>query len=448
MNRLRRSSFNTLKQQLPQATTTKSINAIINRLSAEGAHYDVLFTYSSMLKNNTPSDAYTFPSLLKACTSLELLSLGLSIHQRIVVDGYSSDAYIASSLINFYARFCYIDDARWVFDMMPERNVVPWTAIIGCYSRVGDVDSAFSMHDRMRHQGVQPSSVTLLGLLSGVSELLHVQCLHACTIQYGFGSDIALVNSLMNVYGRCGRVEDARDMFESMDQRDIVSWNSVVSGYAQVGNVRVVLQLLNRMRLEGVQPDQQTFGSLVSATAGQSKLEVARLVHGKILRAGFKLDAHIETSLIVMYLKCGIIDYSFRIFERTPDKDVILWTAMISGLLQNDCADKALTVFRWMLKSRMMPSTATIASALAACAQLGSLDQGTSIHGYILRQRMALDVPAQNSLVTMYAKCGSLEQSCAVFDRIDKRDVVSWNAIVAGYAQNGHLCKACSCSMK
>ncbi|XP_059662535.1 pentatricopeptide repeat-containing protein At4g04370 [Cornus florida] len=447
MNKLKPHFFTTPKPRVPPpepiiTTTTKSFNAIINRLSSEGAHSDVLQSYSSMFKHNTPPDAYTFPSVLKACTSLNLHSHGLCFHQHIIVYGYSSDAYIASSLIDFYAKFGHTHHARQVFEMMSERNIVPWTAVIGCYSRVGDINTAFWMVNRMRHEGTQPSSVTMLSLLYGVSEDTQVQCLHALTIQYGFGFNTALVNSVLNVYCKCGRIEDARDLFELMDTRDIVSWNSLISGYAQVGDGREILQLLHRMRVERMEPDQQTFGSLVSASARESNLEMGKLVHGQILTSGFDLDSHVETSLIVMYLKCGNLDDAYRIFERTLVKDVILWTAMISGLAQNECADKALTVFRWMLISRVMPSTATIASVLSACAQLGSFFLGSSIHGYILRQRMAVDIPTQNALVTMYAKCGHLDQSCAAFDMMEERDVVSWNAVVSGYAQNGHLFKA------
>lgn len=442
---LKPSSLNPLKQLPPfQPTTTKSFNAIINQLSSQGAHHEVLLTYSSILNTNTPPDAFTFPSLLKACTSLELFSHGLSFHQLVIVNGYSSDSYIASSLINFYAKFRCVSSAQKVFDIMPDRNVVPWTAIIGCYSRLGDANMVFSVYNEMRRQGIRPSSVTLLSMLSGAPELNHVQCLHGCTVLYGFESDIALANSILNVYGKCGSIEDAKDLFKFMDHRDMISWNSLISGYAQIGDISEVLQLLDRMRIEGMEPDQQTFGSLVSVTATQSNLEWGKLVHGKVLKAGFYLDAHVETSLIAMYLKCGNIDNAFRIFEQTTDKDVVLWTAMISGLVQNDCADEALTVFFEMLKSRVKPSTATIASALAACAQQDSYDLGTSIHGYILRQGMTLDIPAQNSLVNMYSKCSHLDQSCAVFDRMAKRDLVSWNAIVAGHAQNGHIFKALS----
>ncbi|KAL6207154.1 hypothetical protein ACLB2K_024399 [Fragaria x ananassa] len=444
MNKLSSSFLNPLKPQTqltPTATTTtRAFNAIINRLSSQRSHHEVLAAFSSMLKAHIPPDTHTFPSLLKACTSLNLFGHGVSLHQRVVVNGFFSDAYIASSLINLYAKLGHVQNARKVFDTMPERkNVVPWTSIIGCYSRAGSVEVAFGMFSEMRHDGIHPSSVTLLSLLSGASEVAHVQCLHGCAVVYGFESDMCLVNSMLNVYCKCGRVEDGRDLFEYMNGRDTVSWNSLISGYAQSGDVREVFQLLYKMRVEGVVPDKQTYAS-VAAT--QSDVRLGKSVHGQILRSGFEVDSHVETAVIVMYLKCGNVDLAFRIFERTMHKDVILWTAMISGLAQNDSADRALMVFCQMLESRTEPSSATIASALAACAQLGSFELGTSIHGYVLRQGMRLDIPAQNSLVTMYAKCARLDQSRAAFQSMSKRDLVSWNAIVAGYAQNGHLGEA------
>lgn len=441
MNKLKLHLFHPPKPPPPHST--KSFNATINRLSSEGLHKDVLHTYASMLKTSTPPDAYTFPSLLKACSSLNLLSHGLSIHQRILVNGYSPDPYNGSSLIHFYAKLGHTHIARQVFDTMPDRkNVVPWTAIIGCYARTGDIKTAVCIYNEMLYEGIRPSSVTMLGLLCGVLEIKHVQCVHACVVCYGFGSDLAVVNSILDVYGKCGGVEDARILFEMMERRDVVSWNSLVSGYALVGNVGEILDLMRRMRVEDVNFDQQTIGSLVSAIARQGDLEIGQLVHAWILTAGFELDAHVETSLIVLYSKCGKIDDAFQLFERTLNKDVIQWTAMISGLVQNKCADKALTLFQHMLLSGIKPPIATIASALAACGQLGSLLLGTSIHAYILRQRMALDITAQNSLVTMYVKCDRLVQSQAVFDTMEKRDVVSWNAIVAGYTQNGNLYKS------
>lgn len=422
--------------------TTRAFNSVINRLSSHGGHREILSTFASMLGGGIPPDSYTFPGLLKACTSLNLFSLGISLHQRIIILGFSLDSYISSSLINFYAKFSRVSSACKVFDKMPVRDVVSWTSVISCYSNVGEIGAAFCMYNEMRMQGVEPGPVTLLGLISGVSELVCVQSIHGCVILYGFGSDLALLNSLLNVYGKCGSVEDARCLFEEMDQRDLVSWNSLISGYTQIGNAKEILQLLHAMKIENIEPDQQAFGSLLSATAAETNIDLGRAVHAMIVRAGFDLDARVVTSLVVMYLRCGNSDSAFRIFEGMPEKDVVIWTAMISGLVKYDSAEKALEIVSDMLKSRVEPSTTTITSSLAACGQVSSFRLGASIHAYILRRRMVIDIAVENSLVSMYAKCGHLEQSFNTFKRMEKRDFVSWNAIIAGYAQNDDLSKA------
>lgn len=426
------------------SSATKSFNSKINRLSLDGAHHEVLHTYTSMLNSKVPPDAFTYPSLIKACTLLKLFSWGLLFHQRLVIDGFSSDPYISSSLITFYSRLGRTKDAQKVFDMMPVKNVVPWTAMIGCYSRDGDMNSAFLLQRKMQCEGIKPSSITILALLSGVYEIFQVESLHTCVVKYGFDYNLDLINCMLTVYGKCGRVEDAKKLFEFMDNKDIVSWNSLISTYALSGNLIEILRVLYGMRVAGILPDQQTFTSVVPVMAKQGNIRLGKVVHGQILIGGFESSIHIEASLMAMYLKYGNVNEALRIFERAREKDSVSWTAMISGLVQNELYDLALELFQQMLISGVMPSGTTMASVLAASAHLGTPKLGHSVHGYMIRQRI-IDIPSLNALVTMYAKCGYLQQSIYVFDMMEERDVVSWNAIVAANAQNGNLSQAFSC---
>ncbi|EPS71960.1 hypothetical protein M569_02796 [Genlisea aurea] len=426
------------------ASGLRSLNATVGRLSSEGFHREVLLAFASMLKSpETTPDFFTYPSALKACIALRFLSLSLSIHQRIIVSGYASDSYISSSLISLYGNFKNVDYARKVFDQMAERNIVPWTAIIRCYSCAGDMKNAFFMYSSMQYEGISPSSITILNVLSKVTEGSHVEMLHVCVLKNGYICDAVLTNCLLSVYAtKCGRLKDARKIFELLEAKDVVSWNSLINAYSIVGDVHEVLKLFRKMTTENIEPDQQTFGSLVSAIASQGNLQAGRVVHGKVITYGFASHKHVETSLITFLSRCGKVDDALQIFNRAVDKDAVFFTAMISGLVRNDSTSRALRVFQQMLDSRLMPSTVTIACVLAACAQLGSRRLGISIHGYTLRRQLDVDIPVQNSLVTMYAKCGLLEKSFAVFSTIEGGDTVSWNAIVAGYAQNGYLEKA------
>lgn len=325
---------------------------------------------------------------------------------------------------------------------MRERDVVHWTAMIGCYSRSGFVGEAFSLVNEMRCKGVKPGPVTLLEMLSGVEEITELQCLHAFAIVHGFDCDVTVTNSMLNLYCKCDCVVDAKVLFEQMERRDMVSWNTMVSGFAFVGDMSEILKILYRMRDVGLRPDHQTFGASLSVSGTMCDLYLGRMLHCQIVKTGFYVDMHLRTALMTMYLKCWEEEASFRVLGMIPEKDVVCWTVMISGLVRLGKAETAMNVFSDMLHSGTQLSSEAIASVVAACAQLGSLDLGASVHGYALRQGYKLDTLALNSLITMYAKCGRLEKSLALFEQMNERDLVSWNAIISGHAQNGDLSNA------
>ncbi|KAL0712813.1 hypothetical protein Bca4012_019791 [Brassica carinata] len=395
-----------------------------------------------MLANRFLPDAFTFPSLLKACASLHLISFGLTIHQQVLVNGLSSDSYTSSSLVNLYAKFGFLNNARKLFDEMRERDVVHWTAMIGCYSRAGFVGEAFSLVNEMRFKGIKPGPVTLLEMLSGVNEITELKCLHAFAVVHGFDRDVTVTNSVLNLYCKCDCVGDGKVLFEQMERRDMVSWNTMVSGFAFVGDMSEILKLLYRMRDVDLRPDHQTFGASLSVSGAMCDLDLGRMLHCQIVKTGFDVDMHLRTALMTMYLKCGEEEASFRVLEMIPEKDVVCWTVMISGLVRLGIAEKAMDVFSDILHSGTELSSEAIASVVATCAQLGSFDLGASVHGYVLRQGYKLDTLALNSLITMYAKCGRLDKSLALFEQMNERDLVSWNAIISGHAQNGDLTSA------
>ncbi|XP_073109509.1 pentatricopeptide repeat-containing protein At4g04370-like [Elaeis guineensis] len=289
-----------------------------------------LYPFALSRGNGIPSHPHAFPSLLKACASLGLLPLGLVLYLHAIVLGYfPCDPYIPSSLLHMYSQNGDLASAHRIFGQMPLplcNTVVPWSAIIAAHSRAGDAAAAFSLYNQMRGLEIQSNSITLLALLlAAVSRLDYLQCLRASAIRHGFEADLVLVNSMLNVYATCGRPDLARRLFDSMPLRGIVSWNFMLSGYARTdGCVTGLMDLFRRMRVvRGINPDHQTYGSLISCFTNT------------------------KIALVSMYLKFGRLNGAFLLFDQAPDhRDIVSWTAMISDLAQNDGADKASVIWK------------------------------------------------------------------------------------------------------
>ncbi|KAL4185560.1 hypothetical protein AMTRI_Chr10g6590 [Amborella trichopoda] len=379
------------------------------------------------------------PSLLKSCATHGFLLSGHIVHTHLVKTNLLSRPHIATALLSLYAKCSSTPcKAHQLFDEMRERCVVSWTALLSAHKP----SESLPLFKQMCLSDSSPNAITMVTLLSSLAHhhFTLLECIHSFIIRSGFCSDLPVSNSLINIYSRCGDFVASRRVFDEMHERDLVSWNSIISGYSQNGDVVKVAEFLVSMRIRGMCPDLSTLGSLASAIGDMGRLDWGRSVHAQVLTCGFESDILVETALMDMYLRCGAIGFASSLFERMTERDLVAWNSMISGLVHNSLPIEALRVFYQMLKSwASFPSSATFASVLAACAQMGAINQGKAIHGYITRRGLYVDVAAENSLVTMYAKCGLLQQSRQVFNRISERNLVSWNAIVVGYAQNGLL---------
>jgi pentatricopeptide repeat protein len=244
------------------------------------------------------------------------------------------------------------------------------------------------------------------------------------------------------MYAKCGSIDVARQVFDRLLERHIVSWNAMIAGYAQNGNASEALALYQAMLLGKVKPNPVTVVSALRVCAQLADLEEGKGIHDYIVRDKFVSDVFVETALINMYAKCGSLEVARQLFDKMSKKDIVSWNAMIAGYAQSGRANEAMTIFHQMKLANVKPNRATIVSMLPACGDLAALEEGKEIHDYVVRNNLQSDVLVQNSLVTMYMRCGCLEIGQQVFDQMLTRDLVSWNAVIAGFAQNGHAIEA------
>ncbi|KAJ7528371.1 hypothetical protein O6H91_15G000800 [Diphasiastrum complanatum] len=417
-----------------------SWNAMIAGYAQNGLGKEALALYEQMKQEGVQPDDVTFVLLLKACASLGALEQGKRLHSEIIKRGFQSDVVVGSTLVNMYAKCGCTEDARELFDNMSERDVVSWTAMIAGYAQNGLGKEALALYEQMKQEGMQPNSLTLVLLLKACASLAALEQgkqLHSEIIKRGFQSDVVVGSTLVNMYAKCGCTEDARELFDNMSERDVISWNAMIAGYAQNGLGKEALALYEQMKQEGVQPDNVTLVLLLKVCASIAALEQGKQLHYEIIKRGFQSDVVVGSTLVNMYAKCGCTEDARELFDNMSERDVVSWTAMIAGHAQNGLGKEALALYEQMKQEGVQPDNVTLVLLLNACASLAALEQGKQLHSVIMKRDFQSDVVVGSTLVDMYAKCGCTEGARELFDNMSERDVVSWNAMIAGYAQNG-----------
>ncbi|KAJ7558889.1 hypothetical protein O6H91_04G060700 [Diphasiastrum complanatum] len=422
-----------------------SWTAIIGGYAQNGLCKEALALYEQMKQEGVQPDNVTFVLLLKACASLAALEQGKQLHSHIIKRGFQSDVIVGSTLVDMYAKCGCTDDAREVFNIMSERDVVSWNAMIAGYAQNGLHKEALALYEQLKQEGVQPNKVTFVVLLKACASLAVLEQgkqLHSDIISRCFQSDVIVGSTLVDMYSKCGCTDDARELFNNMSERNVVSWNTMIAGYVQNGLGQEALALYEQMKQEGVQPDSVTFVLLLKACASLAALEQGKQLHSDIIKRGFHSDVIVGSTLIDMYAKCGCTEDAHELFNNMSERDVVSWTAMIAGYAQNGRGKEALALYEQMKQEGMLPDIVTFVLLLKACASLAALEQGKQLHSDIIKKGFQSDVIIGSTLVDMYSKCGCTVTARELFNNMSERNVVSWNTMIAGYAQNGFGKKA------
>ncbi|KAH8962376.1 hypothetical protein BDL97_05G099200 [Sphagnum fallax] len=225
-------------------------------------------------------------------------------------------------------------------------------------------------------------------------------------------------------------------------QSGVFQWNARLARYAMAGQHEKTMELFQQMQQEGMTPDRFTFVRVLNSCSSLRALEKGRHVHEQIIQEGCESDVFVRNSLIDMYAKCGAIDDAWKVFNRMTTRTVISWNAMILGHVKCGQGQKALELSQQMQSEGVQPDPVTFVGMLNACASVAALEEGRRVHEQIIRSDFESDVFVGCSLVDMYAKCGGIKDAERVFNRMATRDVVSWNAMLVGYAMHGHAKEA------
>lgn len=376
--------------------------------------------------------------VLKVCGSVQDRVLGKQLHGLCVKCGHDcGNVGVGTSLVDMYMKWHSVVDGRKVFEGMPERNVVTWTSLLTGYIQAGALLDVMALFFRMHAEGVWPSPFTFASVLSVVASQGMVDLgrrVHAQSVKFGCCSTVAVCNSLMNMYAKCGLVEEARVVFCGMEKRDMVSWNTLMAGLVLNGHDLEALQLFHDSRSSITMLTQSTYSTVIKLCANLKHLVLARQLHSSVVKRGFHSYGNVMTALMDAYSKAGQLHNALDIFLlMSGSQSVVSWTAMINGCIQNSDIPLAAALFSRMREDGVAPNDFTYSTILTA--SVASLPP--QIHAQVIKTNYECTPIVGTALLASYSKLCSTEEALSIFKMIDEKDVVSWSAMLTCYAQAG-----------
>ena len=391
-----------------------------------------------MRRVGVPLDAVTFTTALAFAADLRDLEFGIQMHSLVFKSGFDSDTFVGNALITTYSRGDCLDEAKRVFDEMLVRDLVSWNALISGLTQEGNYGSeAIRVFLTMvMEEGVRPDHVSFASVISTCVHDMSFEIgwqVHGFVVKVGLETHVSVSNVLMSMYYKHSDIDCAKRIFKNTGEPNVISWTTMIS----IDTVNAI-PLFNRMRLNGVQPNDVTFVALIYTISGDHLKRENQMIHGVCFKIGFLSELNVLNSLITMYAKLNSMEDSRKIFEDMSCREIISWNALISGYAQNGLCEEALEVF----SSSVLycnPNQYTFGSTLSAitAAETISLSYGRRCHCLTIKLGLNTREYVSGALIDMYAKRGSIDESQMVFDETIEKSLVSWTAIISAHAKHG-----------
>ena len=396
---------------------------------------DAIEFYGLMRSEGFLPNNFTFPFVLKACARLLDLQLGVKIHTLVVKGGFDCDVFVKTSLVCLYAKCGYLEDAHKVFDDIPDKNVVSWTAIISGYIGVGKFREAIDMFRRLLEMNLAPDSFTIVRVLSACTQLGDLnsgEWIHKCIMEMGMVRNVFVGTSLVDMYAKCGNMEKARSVFDGMPEKDIVSWGAMIQGYALNGLPKEAIDLFLQMQRENVKPDCYTVVGVLSACARLGALELGEWVSGLVDRNEFLYNPVLGTALIDLYAKCGSMSRAWEVFKGMKEKDRVVWNAIISGLAMNGYVKISFGLFGQVEKFGIKPDGNTFIGLLCGCTHAGLVDEGRRYFNSMYRFfSLTPSIEHYGCMVDLLGRAGLLDEAHQLIRNMPmEANAIVWGALL------------------
>lgn len=423
--------------------------------------------------NQSVCSLQIFRQTLKTCIAQRDLAAGKLLHGLYVKSGFPPSTYLSNHFILLYSKCGQLSEAqkvfyatpepnvysynvivaahakqsqpeiaRQLFDQIPEPDLVSYNTLISAYADCGDTVQAIRLFMGMRYMDLDMDGFTFSAAITaarGDNDL--IKQLHCLAVLGGFPSYASVNNTLISCYGKNGFLAEAERIFYGRGEiKDEVSWNSMILAYGQHRKGSNALALYQEMVHRNLKVDMFTLASVLTAFTSTGDLFGGVQFHAQLIKMGFHQNPHVGSGLIDLYAKCsGNMLACKQIFKEIPEPDLVVWNTMISGFSQNqELSEEALAWFRQMQVAGHQPDDCSFVCVLSSCANLSSPSQGKQVHSLAIKAHIPSNrIAVNNALIAMYSRCGNLQDARRVFKQMPVHNTVSFNSLIAGYAQHG-----------
>ncbi|XP_021836367.1 pentatricopeptide repeat-containing protein At1g03540 [Spinacia oleracea] len=378
-----------------------------------------------------------YASLLQTATKIQSFNHGLQLHCYITKSGLIANSLVGNSLLSLYFKSSgNLILATYLFNELCTKDVISWTSMISGYVRVKPQKS-IEFFWAMLDDGIEANAFTLSAGIKACSEIGDVKlgrCFHGVVFRGGFELNDVIASALMDMYGKNGWLKYARNVFDKLSVPDPVCWSSIISALIKNDMYEEGLSYFYVMQREHkVMPDEFTYGSVLTACGNLERLKQGKEVHARVITAGLCGNVVAQSSLIDMYGKCGRVEDSQRVFDKMRKRNAVSWCALLNGYCQNGLFENVVKLFKMMED----PDVYSFGTLIRACAGLSAVKQGKEVHCQYIRKGGRGHVIVESALVDLYAKCGCIDSAHRLFRQMRIRNLISWNSMIYGFAQNG-----------
>ncbi|XP_062086746.1 pentatricopeptide repeat-containing protein At3g49740 [Humulus lupulus] len=416
-----------------------TFNVMIDGLASVGRDEDALIMFKEMHFVCLRPSELTFVSVFSSCT---VARVAHQLHAEAIKLGFEAHTAVSNAAMTMYSSCGDLNAARMVFQRLGKKDTVSWNSMISSFFQGNDGTLGIMAYLEMQRAGIKPDEFTFGSLLAKSEFVDTVEMAQALVCKTGLITKSQVSNALVSAYCKHRKMNLAYQIFEDTNCKNLVSWNTMISGFLMNGFPMDGLKQFSKLLMTKIMPNVYTFTIVLSSCASISALSQGKQVHGYVITSGFCPETCLGNALITMYAKCGVLEWSLRVFDAMIERDTVSYNALISAYAQHGQGEEAIRCFKAMQGFyRVKPDQATFTAVLSACSHAGLVDDGIRIFNYMVNDYGLLPgLDHFSCIVDLLGRGGYLDEAEIITDSKHlKAHSNIWWALLSACAAHGNL---------